>query len=353
MFFFRDCGRGQRPRPFYKHDTLLIMNNITDITQPFTGDVPGCAILVLKNGAPIITEVHGHADLEAKMPVTAETNFRLASVSKHFTVSAVLRLNAQGKLTLSDTLGTFFPEFPEYGKNITIAQLLTHTSGLVAFEEVMEGGRTEQIHDEDVLALLIEKGYCYFTPGSAFRYSDAGYCLLALIVARVYGMSFAEFMRNELFEPLGMEHTYINEEGVTKIPNRAYGYSRQGEQWVRTDQNITSGTIGDGGIYSSLADLTKWDAALEGSELFGTQVLTDLAPAPIHYGYGFFLKAYRGTQVQYHGGSTIGFRSGYYRVPELGLTIIVLTNRNEGEGPALCEAILNRVLCSKWDTERS
>jgi CubicO group peptidase (beta-lactamase class C family) len=320
------------------------MIDIERLTAPYTGHVPGCAIAVIKNGSLLLHEIHGYADLENEVVVTSNTNFRLASVSKHFTAAAILELCDRNLLSLEDTLDRYFPEFPNYGKRVTIKQLLTHTSGLVDYEELMDKNDTDQIHDREILELLVRQNHGYFEPGSTFCYSDGGYCLLALIVEQVSGESFASFMRSEIFIPLGMKNSFVNEEGITDIPNRAYGYSRQGTEWARTDQNATSATVGDGGIYSSISDLAIWDQALESRGLFEKQILTDLQPSPIYYGFGFFLKEYQGMQVQYHSGSSIGFRNGYYRVPQQGLTIFFLSNRNEGESIVLCEKIVGSVL---------
>ncbi len=315
------------------------MTEIQKLIEPFEGAVPGCAVMVIQNGVPTVSETRGFADLEGGVAITPDTNFRLASVSKHFTAAAILQLRKNKQLSLGDTLGRFFPQFPDYGKNITITQLLTHTSGLIDYEEVMDKNDTHQIRDHEVLELLMLQDHGYFVPGSKFRYSNGGYCILAVIVGQVSGQSLGNFLRSEFFLPFGMKDTFANEEGVTDIPNRAYGHSRKGSEWIRTDQDTTSATVGDGGIYSSLSDLFIWDKALDELNLFEKQVLTEEKPGPIYYGFGLFRKEYRGVRVQYHAGSSIGFRAGLYRVPGKNITIIFLSNRNEGEGIEFCEKI--------------
>jgi CubicO group peptidase (beta-lactamase class C family) len=254
----------------------------------------------------------------------------------------------RGELTLSTTLGELFQDFAEYGKNTTIHHLLTHTSGFFDYEDLMPKDSTKQIHDNDVLALLAEQRAGYFASGGKFRYSNGGYCILAQVIAIVSKQSFPEFMREELFEPLRMDNTYINEEGITDIPHRAYGYSRQHEGWKRTDQNATSATQGDGGVYSSIIDLTRWDKELNEHRVLSEDSLHAMfsphVPAEIpgeHYGYGFFLKKRGGHYVQYHGGDSVGFRTSIYRIAGVG-TVIFLSNRNEGVGSDICESIFDK-----------
>jgi len=322
---------------------------VTDILKPYSGHAPGCAVMVIQDGEPTMVETRGYADLESTAPVTEMTNFRLCSVSKQFTATAILLLVDRKSLSLHDTLSQFFPSFPAYGRAITILELLTHSSGLIDYEDLITKNAQYQIHDDGVLELLMKQDHDYFKPGSQHRYSNGGYCLLRLIAEKVSGTDFAEFLRSEIFLPLGMTYTFVNKENITDIPHRAYGYSREGAGWKRTDQDITSTTIGDGGIYSSIHDLFKWDQSLYGDsvisrekihEMFSPHILTDEKPFGTFYGLGFFLKKNDGVEVEYHDGDSIGFRTGIYRMPELKTSAIFLSNRNEENGALLCEQIL-------------
>jgi CubicO group peptidase (beta-lactamase class C family) len=326
--------------------------DIRALLDAYNGMVPGCAVAIIRDGSLLTAETLGYADLEKGELVTLNTNFRLCSVSKQFTATAILLLVERKLLTLDDKLTKFFPSFPSYGREITISELLTHASGLIDYEDLMSKNAEYQIHDEGVLELLMRQDHDYFKPGTAYRYSNGGYCLLRIIVEKVSGKDFAEFMRDEVFMPLGMTQTFVDKEGITTIPRRAYGYSRDGATWVRTDQGSTSATIGDGGIYSSIADLQKWDQSLYGDsvlsattirEMFSRHILTDEDEKGVYYGLGFFLKEHRGMEVEYHGGDSIGFRTGIYRVPEENTTVIFLSNRNEGEGSVMCERIFDAV----------
>ncbi len=316
------------------------MTRLETLLAQYEGFGPGCAVLVVEgDGEPLMT-TRGYADVERAEPVTADTNFRLASISKQMTASAILKLRAAGRIRLGTTLGELFPDIGAYARPITIEQLLTHTSGLLDYENLLEAGR-ERVSDRDVFALLAQQDRCAFEPGSEFRYSNSGYCVLACVIEKVSGMTFPEFMRAELFLPMGMEHTFVNEEGVTAIPHRAYGYSKSGEGWSRTDQDATSATMGDGGTYSSVRDLRLWIRHLDEMNLLEKTVPTEKSSPNVRYGFGIFCRSDRDTTVQYHAGSSIGFRSGLYRIPERGLSIVWLSNRNSGDPLALCERYAN------------
>jgi CubicO group peptidase (beta-lactamase class C family) len=189
-----------------------------------------------------------------------------------------------------------------------------------------------------VLALMKAQDSTYFPPGSAFRYSNSGFAVLAQVVERESGTPFARYLETAIFGPLGMTGTVAHEAGVTTVAHRAYGYSRQPDgTWARTDQSPTSAVLGDGGIYSSLRDLSRWLAVVEGrkhlldpaiaARAFAEARLTSGAGAG--YGYGWFIDDHRGHPRFRHEGSTIGFRNAVQRFPEEDLTVLFLSNRNE------------------------
>ena len=304
------------------------------LMQAYVGAVPGAAVLLLQDGEPVVRRGYGLADLEQGAPVTPATNFRLASVTKQFTAAAILLLAEDGRLGLDDAARQWLPTLQPAADAVTIRQLLTHTSGLVDYEDVIPASMTEQLHDADVLALLETEDRTYFPPGTAYRYSNSGYALLALIVERASGRSFAEFLRERIFMPLGMAGTVAHQEGISTVGHRAYGYSDVNWIWKRTDQSPTSAVLGDGGIYSSIDDLAQWDAALSDDRLLGAESRR-LAFAPatptddpsVAYGFGWRIT---GDSV-WHSGETVGFRNAIVRFPERRLTIVILTNRDAGE----------------------
>jgi len=217
---------------------------------------------------------------------------------------------------------------------ITLKHLLTHTSGVIDYEDLMAEDATEQVHDADVLRLLESQDHGYFAPGTSYRYSNSGYALLALIVEKASGSRYADFLRERIFAPLGMDHTVAYEQGVSEVANRAYGYSLIDGRWQRTDQSSTSAVLGDGGIYSSIEDLAKWDAALYDDRLLDARS-RKLAFTPwtktddpqVEYGYGWRITG----ETVWHSGETIGFRNVIVRYPQRRLTVVMLTNRDDPE----------------------
>lgn len=370
-------------------------------------NAPGASVMVIQNGKSVFAKGYGLADLVAKTPCTTNTNFRLASVTKQFTATAVLILADRGKLRLDEKLTDFFPEFPTYGRQITVSNLLTHTSGLLDYEDLIPPGTTIPVLDQDVLRLVIDNTIdaprtgvqavawtenaaenearlkrvldrqspatpaaknekTYFPPGSQYRYSNTGYSLLALIVEARSGQKFARFLKENIFDPLKMNNTLAYERGFSIVPNRAYGHTprrdslspsdgerarERGVQFERTDQSLTSAVLGDGGIYSSLADLFKWDQALHKPKIVSERALrmaftphTPTDKAGRSYGFGWYLTEHRGLKVIYHSGETIGFRTRLVRIPEKHFAVIILANRADAKLEDLASRVADIVL---------
>ena len=300
-------------------------------------DAPGASVLVAQGGKVLYRKAFGLANLEERTPITTATNFRLASVTKQFTATAVLLLAERGKLSLDDPLTRFFPGFAKAAHGVKVRHLFGHTSGLLDYEELIPLGTTVPLKDKDVLDLVGKQDRLYFAPGSQFRYSNTGYALLALIVEKASGRSFAQFLEKNIFDPLGMAGTVAYEEGISTVERRAYGYSERDGRFERTDQSLTSSVLGDGGIYSSVEDLWRWDQALYGTRLLPAEALAMAfqAGTPTSdqsgsgYGYGWYVASHRGARKVWHYGETIGFSTYLARFPDKQLTIIMLTNRND------------------------
>jgi CubicO group peptidase (beta-lactamase class C family) len=304
------------------------------LLQAYDGNVPGAAVLLLSDGKSVVRRGYGLADLEKGVPVTPATNFRLASVTKQFTAAAVLLLVEEGRLGLDQPARQWLPSLPPAAHAVTIRQLLAHTSGLVDYEDLIPACRAAQLHDADVLELLEMQDRTYFPPGTAWRYSNGGYALLALVVERASGQRFAAFLRERIFAPLGMSGTVAHEDGVTTVAHRAFGYSHEGGSWLRKDRSATSAVLGDGGIYSSIEDLARWDAALCDDRLLGPEsrrqafaVAARTGDPAVAYGFGWRITG----DYLWHSGESIGFRNVIVRDPGRRLTVAILTNRDEGE----------------------
>ncbi len=325
------------------------MNPTEKVDQLFanyTGAQPGAVVLVLKNGAPVFKQAYGLAHVEERIAATTAHNFRLASVTKQFTAMCLMQLVEAGKLTYETSLPEIFLDFPEYGRAITIRHLLQHTSGLMDYEDLLPDTATVQVLDKDVLTLMQAQDSTYFPPGAKFRYSNSGYAVLALIVEKLSGQTFAAYLRENIFAPLEMTNTLAYEKGISEINQRAMGYRMEGERAVFSDQSLTSAVLGDGGIYSSIEDLFKWEQALYTNKLVSAATLAQaFIPGTLHngakteYGFGWFIDEYRGHKRARHSGSTCGFRNEIQRYPEDHFAVIILTNRAEPE----VEALANRL----------
>jgi CubicO group peptidase (beta-lactamase class C family)/inosine-uridine nucleoside N-ribohydrolase len=317
---------------------------------------PGLAVLVRKDGRVVFQRGYGVRDLVSMAKIDAQTNFRLASCSKQFTAMSIMLLVHDGKLGYNDRLTDIIPEFPAYGRTITIRNLLNHTSGLPDYEDLMDRlyphrwSAEHQIQDREVLALLEEQKETKFPPGTKWSYSNSGYVVLGCIAAKLSGKSFPDFLRERVFVPLRMDHTLAFEKGKQEIFHRAFGHTKDGSGWTQTDQSSTSATLGDGGVYSSLIDLEKWDEALARHTLLSehemraaltpVKLAGGLQPAwppdsdrpagtPVAYGFGFFLDPHRGRDRMWHYGDTMGFHTYVERFVADRLSIIVLCNRTD------------------------
>jgi CubicO group peptidase (beta-lactamase class C family) len=328
-------------------------------------NVPGAAVLVVRNRETVYRRGYGVRDLRGKQPIDGTTNFRLASVTKEFTAACIMLLVRDGKLHYDDPLPDIFPEFPAYGKNITVRNLLNHTSGLPDYEDILTAQypntpdeKIPQIHDSGVLKLLEQQSSGKFAPGSKWDYSNSGYATLAMIVEKVSGKSFGQFLQQRIFTPLKMTNTLAYEKGKNEVPRRAYGHTKDDGGWRETDQSSTSAVLGDGGIYSSLDDLAKWDRALREHTLLSAEemqpALTPVQPTSgsaknpagenVSYGFGWFLDPYKGHKRMWHYGETVGFRTVIERFPDDKLTVIVLANRADADSQALALKVVDLYL---------
>jgi CubicO group peptidase (beta-lactamase class C family) len=317
---------------------------------------PGAAVLVVHRGRVAFRRGYGVTDLRTLHKINEHTDFRLASFTKQFTAASIMLLARDGKLSYDDPLTHFFPEFPAYGNSITVRNLLNHTSGFVDYEDLLSKQypktpeeKIPQIHDAGVLKLLEQQTSVKFPAGTKWEYSNSGYAVLAMIVEKVSGKPFGQFLQERIFTPLKMKNTLAYEKGKNEVPRRAYGHTRKDNSWHETDQSSTSAVLGDGGIYSSLDDLAKWDRALRLHTLLSEAemqpALTPVKPtdgpakspegAIVSYGFGWFLDPYQGHRRMSHNGDTIGFLTTIQRFPDDQLTIIILADRTDINPEAL------------------
>ena len=312
---------------------------------------PGASLLVMRNGRVVYARGYGLADVEHGTSVTSATNFRLASLSKQFTATAVMLLVAGRSLHYDDDITTILPDLPPFARGVTVRNLLNHTGGLPDYEDFVPDSQTAQVHDRDIPALIGRASAPKFAPGTRYDYSNTGYGLLALIVERVSGLRFADFLHDRIFAPLGMTGTVAFEDGGSRVAQRAYGHSLNANGVQGTDQSNTSAVLGDGGVYSSVVDLAKWLRALERHSLIGAdaQALAWTPPtlpngAKTEYGFGWFVDRDEGTPRVRHHGESRGFTNGIVFYPARHLSVVVLTNRTGGAPWDIAQRIAERYL---------
>ncbi|MES1160149.1 MAG: serine hydrolase domain-containing protein [Bacteroidota bacterium] len=293
---------------------------------------PGIALSIEKNGAVIYRNTKGVMDVTAATPLDSLSNFRMASLSKQFTAMAILLLEKDHLLSLEDPIRKYLPELPPgVGDRVQIRHLLTHSSGILDYEDLIPAAQTQQVLDIDVLQLLEGPDTLYFAPGSRFRYSNSGFCLLALIVERVAREPFARVIQEKIFAPLHMDQSAIYEKDRS-IPHRAFGYARDpANRIVFSDQSVTSATKGDGGVYTSLVDYSKWMRALQENRLLRLAPVLKRLRFPItgspdrYYGAGWFIVDASPVML-FHSGSTCGFTNFVIQLPGDEWSIVYFSN---------------------------
>lgn len=338
-----------------RHEPSAIRARHDDTAELFAEysapSTPGASLVVARGDTILFARAFGLADVENGVPVTTATAFRLASVTKQLTAAAVLALVEGGELDLDAPLGELLPETPRYAGDVRVRHLLTHTSGIPDYESLLGNADGPQVTDRDVLELLRAAEGLYFRPGSAWRYSNSAYALLALIVERVSGERFARYLRHRIFDRAGMPNAVAYVNGVDTIVERAYGHSLDDGVWRRADQSRTSAVLGDGGVYASAEELAAWSAALDRGAVLGTATFAAATTpavlesgAPTQYGFGWFLDTYRGFRRQRHEGDSIGFRTSIQRYPDEQLTVVVLLNRGQAAIETLSDNVADLFL---------
>jgi CubicO group peptidase (beta-lactamase class C family) len=294
--------------------------------------IPGLALLVVRNGQIERAQGYGFSNVELQVPVKPETIFQSGSMGKQFTAMAVMMLAEQGKLNIDDPLTKFFPDAPATWKQVKVKNLLSHTGGFTDYPKNFDMRRD---YTEDQLLKIVEGIPLAYPPGSKWSYSNLGYLTLGILIHRVSGQFYGDFLHDRVFEPLSMSTTrIISEEDI--IPNRASGYrlvkgELKNQEWVSPKVNTTA----DGSLYFSILDLAKWDAALRDGKLVSARsyrlmwtpfVLHDGKPNTDGYGFGWFIGNTNGHRVIEHEGAWQGFNTNISRYVDDGLTVVVLTN---------------------------
>ena len=319
----------------------------------YDGDnIPGASVTIFTQDQFLVQKNYGLRDLEAKQLVESSTNFRTASLTKAFTATAIMQLVDSEKLNLNSTLTELFATFPSYGSKITVHHLLSHTSGLLDYENLIPANYPGQVSDHDVLNLMRKQRTTYFAPGTRFRYSNTGYAILAEIVQKVSQTTFHRYLKEHIFDPLGMTQTVAFVKNENSITNRAYGYSLLTSGYRRTDESTTSAVLGDGGIYSSADDFIWWYRMWTGgpSVLTSNSVNKMMTPNRLsngsltRYGYGWSVDNFEGHGRISHTGSTIGQKHVIIVFPKEKLGILIFTNRENSAPWLIADRIAKLIL---------
>lgn len=323
------------------------------------GNQPGVAVVVIRNGEIVLQKCFGNANLETRKPITPQTMFRLASVSKQFATMAIMLLEEDGRLAYDDPVADYVPALSGF-PGVTIRHLMQHTGGLPDYYDDIDTSQGMPTNDDAAAQLARMTDRVLFVPGERYEYSNAGYDMLAPVVEAVSGMPFARFMRERIFTPAGMPTAVVHDHTLPAIPHRATGYDidDDGDGFRLDEDSPLNGIIGSGGIYASLRDMYRWDQVLYRSELVDPQTLalaytsgTNAAGEAIDYGFGWRIGRYDGHLMVWHGGSWIGFRSHILRIPDLGFSVVTLSNRGDFDAAAAVRAIAEAYLGKAPDNQ--
>jgi D-alanyl-D-alanine carboxypeptidase len=325
----------QTPATSANGDLAASMDKVaSDVYKP---DLPGAAIIVLKNGQVIFRKGYGIANLELNVPIRPEMVFRLASITKQFTAVAIMMLAEQGKLSLQDDIAKFFPDYSTAGKRITVENLLTHTSGIKDHLEKLWPARMREDFRPERLIDLFKNDSLEFEPGTKESYSNSNYVLLGVIIEKLSGKEYGQFIEENIFKPLGMKHSYY-ERVQEIIPNRVSGYARVREGFVNAAYVSTPQLYAAGGMCSSVDDLALWDAAVYSDKLLKQssweRLFTPyrLASGEVSaYAFGWVISQFEGRTIASHTGGIPGFTTYVLHMPVDRVYVAILSNDRTAE----------------------
>lgn len=299
-------------------------------------DSPGCALGVVQDGELVHARGFGSANLDYEVPITPNTVFYAASVSKQFTAAAVAHAAKAGHLSLDDDVRKWFPELPDYGTPITVRHLIHHTSGLRDYLTLMRlaGMRTADVHTADeILELVARQRELNFEPGSDYLYSNTGYLLLSELIGRATGKSLREYTTEHFFEPLGMKNTHFHDDAGHVQKNRAYSYARSRRDGFRISFLANFDQVGSGGLYTTVEDLFRWDQNFDEPKVGGEAFIDQLherfvltSGDTLDYAFGLRVGEYRGLRTVGHTGNMMGFKAAFVRFPDERFSVLQLCN---------------------------
>lgn len=342
-------GAQGAPFPSAGVDSVLAKFNHTDR--------PGCALGVYRNGQTVYARGYGMAELNQRIPITPDTKFYIASTSKQFAAASLQLLAMQGTVSLDDPVRKYIPELPAYADAIKLHHLMHHTSGIRDYLGLwaMSGESVaNELPEEKALASIVRQQALDFAPGSRWSYSNSGYFLISLVVKRASGKSLAQFAHDNIFEPLGMRDTHFHDDNQMIVPRRAEGYEPDGKGGFRIVRTSFA-LVGDGGLYTTVNDLAKWDENFYHNKLAGGEQFVERMYSratlnsgdTTNYASGLMRNTYRGLPEVDHGGAFIGYRAELLRFPTEHTSISILCNDYTVGSEALAKSVANVVLADK------
>ncbi len=321
-------------------------------------DRPGCALAIVQEGQIIYKKGYGMADLERGVPITPSTVFYAGSISKQFVAACVLLLVEEGQIALDEPVQRYLPDFPRYQATITVRHLVHHTSGIRDYFGLLEEAGLNylnQIPTAQVYDLIKATDSLDFDPGSDYRYSNSGYLMLAMIVEKVSGQRFADFAREQIFEPLGMKHSRFLDDASLLVPNRAWGYRETYDGEIK-NMIMRFDLVGSGGLYTTVEDLYLWDQNFYrpriGSPAFLETMLTSGKlndGSDTRYAFAIRKDRFKGLPLIGHSGSLGGYRAQYLQFPEQAFSIIILGNSANFKPGERAHEVANLLLAEHFD----
>ncbi|HEB34903.1 hypothetical protein LCGC14_1217460 [marine sediment metagenome] len=317
---------------------------------------PGAAVAVLKEGMVVFRKGYGSAQLEYKIPITPSTIFHVASVSKQFTAMAITMLEAQGKLSVDDDIHKYLPDIPDFGKKITIRHLLHHVSGLRDQWEllIMSGWRMDDVITQDhILDVVKRQKELNFMPGDRYMYCNTGYSLMAEIVSKISGKPFVEWVKENIFDPLGMSSTHFHIDHEQIVKNRAYSYAKDEEKGFKKSV-LNYANVGATSLFTTVEDMTNWMRNFDEKRIGGKEVIDRMLTQAvlnngkkISYARGVVIGTYKGLKTIGHSGGDAGFRSNMLYFPGEKFGVVVLSNLASSQPTRLCQQVTDIYLAKK------
>jgi D-alanyl-D-alanine carboxypeptidase len=329
------------------------------LSGAFKTDEPGAAVIAVKNGQVVFRKGYGMAEMELGTPIQPEMVFKIGSITKQISATAILMLAERGELSIDDEITKYFPDFPMEGERVTIKHLLSHSSGLPDYWRMDEFDRliereyfrmvTGSFEASEIINVFTSKSL-EFRPGDQFQYCNSGYFLLGLTIEKVSGATYGEFLKENIFDPLGMDHTCYGD-NTELVRGRVQGYVKKDDRFVNNPHRCLDNILefAAGGLMSNVDDLAKWDESLYTEKLVSSKALEEMFTAnmlnngePSRYAFGWFVTDCCDLEAFCHAGEVTGFRSFVIRVPEAHVYIAILGN-NGSYGANVLERLARRI----------